>query len=506
MKKHQNYITIFILLFLALTISACTKKGPADKDPSPADSEENIAMEDYWARPVEESENGYYYNVGSETSPLGIHYVDKASGKAIVLCTKPECRHDGNEFCVATNKKYTPFAFQLYGGALYMGAICIGEDKIEVKLVRIALDGSSLSEVATIFTSNLATNSDPTAYIAHDQMVLHRGKAFFQICVIGNDQMEDTISYGAAIYDMTEKTVSFFHAEDPISAENPLLENVSARGDYLYYIIKEDRKRVLHKYGLADGSDEPIELMTNFTGDYAVMNIGNIFYLRLGKKKLNVHYPDGTNKELGDFQYAAKLPLDEKSIPEVIKREWLTPEVYAFEYDSMAQSRISVNALLLLTDGETLFAQLNSPQRYSNQYYFTLPEEETELINYYLDPNHAIDPETGRWTLSVIDVESRLVSITLDYHLSDDHRVLMTFDQNGERTGILYPSVFSPAKDQTEYVYNFQPYVTREKIYYEITETQMDRWVNTRLLYVGESIEDLLSEKAFADPFLILMY
>ena len=49
------------------------------------------------------TEKGFYhYN----DSLGGFRYYDAATGKEMFLCNKPECRHDGNEVCIATNEKY----------------------------------------------------------------------------------------------------------------------------------------------------------------------------------------------------------------------------------------------------------------------------------------------------------------------------------------------------------------------------------------------------------------
>ena len=49
------------------------------------------------------TEKGFYhYN----DTLGGFRSYDTATGKEMFLCNKPECRHDGNEVCIATNEKY----------------------------------------------------------------------------------------------------------------------------------------------------------------------------------------------------------------------------------------------------------------------------------------------------------------------------------------------------------------------------------------------------------------
>ena len=101
--------------------------------------------------PILKTDQGYYDNAMSKH--LFLYYHDIASGKEILLCNKPECKHDGNEYCVATNSKYEPLAFQMYDGYLYVAAKCLTDEKLEFKLLRIAPDGSSLTEVATYYNT-----------------------------------------------------------------------------------------------------------------------------------------------------------------------------------------------------------------------------------------------------------------------------------------------------------------------------------------------------------------
>ena len=66
----------------------------------------------YLPEPMMKTEKGYYYY--SEFYK-GFRYYDVATDKEMYLCNKPECRHDGNQFCVATNEKYRVLDYCLYG-------------------------------------------------------------------------------------------------------------------------------------------------------------------------------------------------------------------------------------------------------------------------------------------------------------------------------------------------------------------------------------------------------
>lgn len=47
---------------------------------------------------VMKTDTGYYY--GSSEKKMSIHYYDVGSGQNIFLCSKPECRHNGDAFAL----------------------------------------------------------------------------------------------------------------------------------------------------------------------------------------------------------------------------------------------------------------------------------------------------------------------------------------------------------------------------------------------------------------------
>jgi len=492
---------LFMLMLITFALTACGKKSASGKDASLTGVTEKVALEDYWELPLSESENGYYYNRGTESSPLGIHYVDKSTGKDILLCNKPECRHDGNEFCVATNKKYNPFSMQYYDNALYVGAICLGENTFEIKLIKVSPDGSSLSEVATIFQSNLASSSDPTMHSEQNKMILHRGKAIFHVRIDGEAQMEDTVAFGTAIYDLNDGSVKYLDAE-PISTENPQLENLQARGDDFYYVTLEGRKHVLHKYHLADGSNESIELLPNFNGQYAVMNNGNVYYLRALKKKVYLKRADGTNQELDvSFTMHDCIYLDPLSVPEGLPTDLIplnTELAYDFGIDSIA------------SDGERLYVGFFSIMNFYELISFSLPEN-LEYLTEQTDENGRsviwYNPLTGEAQASVCYYA---LSNYLRYSVFDADGVeqrelevpIPIKDAAGE---LIAPADMVPSKDYENgrYVCYSGTYFTADKIFvrasvYEKTDTS---YSTPMITYAEESIEDFLAGKPFPESF-----
>lgn len=250
--------------------------------------------------PMIKTEKGHYYY--SDTYK-GLRYFDIATGKDMYLCNKPECRHDGNEFCVATNQKYRLERFAQYNDRLYASAIEETETEYLYKLLAIALDGSEMSEVATYM--RLAKSGQvPDGSIDDSSICIHRNKAIIPMSIWGMEgalpgaeKLSNITYYGTAILDLDTKEVTYLD-ETPLSKENTPATNLSAYGDHLYYCKKEGKKIVLHRYSVTDGSDESYKLLTGFKGEYVVLDENTVVYLKSSETMLCVHdYSTGENTE-----------------------------------------------------------------------------------------------------------------------------------------------------------------------------------------------------------------
>ena len=231
----------------------------------------------------------YHYN----DTLGGFRYHDTATGKEMFLCNKPECRHDGNEFCVATNEKYTVLDYGLYGEHLMVFAAEVTETQVLYKVLVLALDGSSMDEVATVL--ELERTPDMSLYAS--RMFLHRNKALLTFTTGASYEQEDTMHYGMALFDLNTKNVTFLD-EEPLAKENVETTGITAYGNYFYYCRKEGKKIVLHRYHITDGTDEKCKFLTGFTGDYAVLEEDYIVYLRRSQKALCTYrFSTGENEE-----------------------------------------------------------------------------------------------------------------------------------------------------------------------------------------------------------------
>ena len=259
--------------------------------------EEKIISQDYqrgnthhkYANAVMKTDTGYYYSQGG-FGWLSLHYYDAANGKNMFLCNKPECRHEGDEFCVATSEKYMVFDTVLYSNKLYINVIETTDSTYEYKLLRAALDGSSLDEVVTYLTVNKVEVTPDTS-----PMVIHRNKAFLPYNV--NNVNNQEIGYnGVAIYDLETEEVTYLgEKEGDLKVKKT---NLCGYGDYLYFVTAEKYKQRLCRYSYADGSVEELPLERTFMGDYAIYDDDTIFYVR-GNSELFIHNPKtGENKSV----------------------------------------------------------------------------------------------------------------------------------------------------------------------------------------------------------------
>ena len=304
MKK--GIMLVFVVLLFGM-LMGCAGRSSGSNDPEkvnagtgkPDDKKQaDFIPEDYrqGSGMIMQTEKGYYYLANDKTG--GLHYVDKLSGRDMYLCNKPECKHDGNAFCVATNDKYRIFRCCIYNDRILASAIETTETKYLFKLISIALDGSATEELATYFTLE-QTGVTPVYFLDEWQrrLCIHRNKALIPMGATGESGLEDSNFYGAAVVDLDTGKVSYLD-EEPLSRENAKVINISAYGEYLYYCRKEGKKTLLYRYHITDGTQEKHKLLVGFSGEYAVINENTIVYLKRDGDTLCVYdFKTGLSEE-----------------------------------------------------------------------------------------------------------------------------------------------------------------------------------------------------------------
>lgn len=274
---RKKSILGMLLLTVLLLLAGCGKK--------------EIPIEDYvrsnpgtaGMTAIMKSDTGYYYS-STEYGDLNLHYYDVASGQNIYLCSKPECRHDGDAFCTATSEKYSVNSVCFYGGSLYLSVMETTESEYIYKLLRVSEDGSELTEVVTYLTVNKASIR---ALIGGEEMIIHRGVAVIPYTLISLEgaTIEGEISgfTGTCIYNLGTGELTQLPELEYNSKSNGR-ERFTGHGDYIYFNTKQDRKNTLSRYCITDGSIEELELLRTYTGMYEVMDEDTIYYYYSGER------------------------------------------------------------------------------------------------------------------------------------------------------------------------------------------------------------------------------
>ena len=370
-KPHLFSVLLAVFLLVSLSLSGCSQKEALPLDISSDDSlpgnPNSLTYEHKCPYAILRSDTGYYYNEGRT---LSLHYYDLTTQKDIFLCNKPECKHDGNAYCVATNKKYTPLTFQYYDNAIFATAYCMDSKKLEFKLLRFAADGSSLSEVATYYS----TTSENIEYVQTDLdagsnldmfgynfLLIHRNKAYLPFCFHPENTDDNINVFGLTELDLVTKEMKSVY-EEVASEENTPWYNVSARDDAIYYVTEETHKHLLHRRSIIDSSDEVLTLLPNFTGEYVVYDDSHIAYLRSIKELAIYNLTDGSNEKLTLLANKAYTlhtqevsydePVDEND-PEKGYQTVFRTEVIGGGYEEVTPYNYKPSALS--TDGKYLY-------------------------------------------------------------------------------------------------------------------------------------------------------
>lgn len=297
---------VLIVLSLAVFVG-CSKDKPGKEQNSEGTpiAGNNLVSEDYQPGNVSEwtsgyfmrTEQGYYYY---SKSRKGFRYYDIATGKDMFLCNKPECRHDGNDFCVATNDNYTVLNACVYSNRIYVYAMDETDTQYHLKVLSLALDGSELSEEVTVLS--LEKMGQELTFDGKN-FCIHRNNIMIALNAKGKDGLKDSELYGAAVVNLNTKKVLYLD-EQPVSAENIEAEGIQGNGDWFYYCRKVKKKMELHRYNIVNGTDETLKLQVGFPGRYTILGEDTVAYQKMNLSALCFYGIDtGETVETKDFAY-----------------------------------------------------------------------------------------------------------------------------------------------------------------------------------------------------------
>ncbi len=271
-----------------LAFAGCKKDAPKESVLS-----ETVLPEDYKKETggMMVTGQGYYY---CSMENRDLHYYDFASGTDMYLCNKPECKHDGNKFCVATDNTYRIDRVCLYGGRIFATAVEETDTEYLFKVLQIALDGSEMNELVTYYT--LEKTGVTEVEYADDDLFIHRNRMVIPMRVSG--QGDDTTYCGTAWVNLDTKEVSYFD-EEALSKDNIAVTDLDGFGEYIFYCKQMTRKKMeLYRYHMTDGTVETCKLVTGFGGQYEPLNENTIVYIRKSGKTFYVYdHTTGENEE-----------------------------------------------------------------------------------------------------------------------------------------------------------------------------------------------------------------
>lgn len=232
--------------------------------------------------PIMKGENGYYYR--DALMGYSFHYYDNETKQSIYLCSRPECLHQGDEFCTATSNEYDVICNQLYDGEIYLLADRWEDETIDIHLLRIDSDGSNMTEIIRLQEDFIGS---VTAYKAN--LYIHRGVCFISYLTY---QEEKQISE-FFIYDMKDNSIKYqteqqmalrtdgsYHQALAINNRFIAYDNYVYFGDNRVVELngKEKNKDFFCRYNLDTNEIEEAELEGTFNGAFAVGGNGETVY------------------------------------------------------------------------------------------------------------------------------------------------------------------------------------------------------------------------------------
>ena len=254
----------------------------------------------------------YFYGseqgmVDKETGYNGsaLRYYDEASGETVYVCAKPNCLHDGNDFCTATTKIYTPMSDPVYlDGYVYEIAIDEREflekkeqcEKFPTVLLRYAPDGTEITQLAVL-------NEDSNALPNQCDLIAHRGQlwmycSYVRVINTYDENMDISAQDSSSKYDIScyepEKQKVTVLASSGEMQKNYRTWYRGARlkgvGDYVYFHkYQQDWRDKLKGCGVfrIECSTGQIEQLINLKADYTEYYTvaGDYVYYTYGREK-----------------------------------------------------------------------------------------------------------------------------------------------------------------------------------------------------------------------------
>lgn len=302
----RKLLSIISAACIALSLTGCngntTSNGGAGAVSQPRSDDCEPGNRAVASASIMGTEKGYYtcgYNY--MTSMTEICYYDGNSGKAIYLCAKPECNHDGSAFCTATAKDVRMEFVTMSGGYIYFSGTeySAASDELSWKLYRASLDGTELSEICTYqrvknidrSEGNVTMSCTNIVYIPDSEVdnvtgiymydiIVHRGYAIVPFDDYDYPTLRNDSTPNIMLIDLESGQYKRLPELDyDITSVQSSNLNCYAEGDYLYYCVEPanlGNTKHLYRYCLTTGETELLGTSPRLA-DFAVMD-GVVYY------------------------------------------------------------------------------------------------------------------------------------------------------------------------------------------------------------------------------------
>ena len=194
---------------------------------------------DAFGRAVQDYDKKHPNQIAKANKP--VCYLDSESGEDVILCAKPDCLHDGNEYCEATTTAYTHGNLLWHEGVLYAAAQK-HNGKDEAVLLSYDPAGSGITELAQFGPDNAEPVND---------ILIHRGYVWCMfkvketiaesVDIIGRTIEKNRSGYVIMGYEIaTGQTVELYRSMPPEGQvyEYEIPTQFTACGDYLFYRVQ----------------------------------------------------------------------------------------------------------------------------------------------------------------------------------------------------------------------------------------------------------------------------
>lgn len=290
LQKKRKWCVSLLAILTAVTLSGCGAQET--KTQVNVLDAQNYNEGTERLDPLMLGEKGYYWTtmetIGNHTigyvntRQFNFQYTDFESGKTIAVCNKPECRHDGDEFCTATSKRYEVSGVTMYDGKIYIAAYDFEKaDGKRLVLLRLEPDGSALTEVVTLKEETAAESN-----IVKGGLFIHRGVCFANYAFLNSEETQAV--YGTAVYNLIDGTLTQmpeYEYAAKLDGTARLMGEVRSRfmgnDNYVYYneprlnSSGRNSRTVLCRYCLDNGTMADMDQKyKNYTGIYTVTEPG----------------------------------------------------------------------------------------------------------------------------------------------------------------------------------------------------------------------------------------